>query len=71
MQYEYSPVTCASLKYAIRDYIRFYREERFQDRYHNKTPLEVRIEALTSDIAKEYPIPENKRINKYKAKWCA
>ena len=25
-----------SLKYAIRDYIRFYREERFQDRYHNK-----------------------------------
>ena len=60
-----------SLKYAIRDYIRFYREERFQDRYHNKTPLEVRIEALTSDIAKEYPIPENKRINKYKAKWCA
>lgn len=41
-----------SLKYAIRDYIRFYREERFQDRYHNKTPLEVRIEALTSDIAK-------------------
>ena len=53
----------------IRD--RFYREERFQDRYHNKTPLEVRIEALTSDIAKEYPIPENKRINKYKAKWCA
>ena len=37
----------------------FIEKNVFQDRYHNKTPLEVRIEALTSDIAKEYPIPEN------------
>lgn len=61
----------ASLKYAIKDYLRFYGEERPQDRYHCKTPLEVRQEALASDVPREYPIPENKRINKYKEKWCA
>ena len=60
-----------SLRYAIKDYLRFYSEERLQDRYHCKTPLEVRQEALTSDIAIEYPIPENKRIKKYKEKWSA
>ena len=60
-----------SLRNAINDYIRFYSEERPQDRYHCKTPLEVRQEALTSNIIIEYPIPENKRINKYKEKWCA
>lgn len=42
-----------------------------QDRYHCKTPLEVRQEALVSDVPVEYPIPENKRIMKYKEKWCA
>lgn len=61
----------ASLKHAIRDYIRFYSEERPQDRYHCKTPLEVRNEALASDKPTEYPIPQNKRIEKYKEKWCA
>ena len=61
----------ASLRYAIKDYLRFYSEERPQDRYHCKTPLEVRQEALASDMPIEYPIPENKRINKYKEKWCA
>ena len=60
-----------SLRYAIKDYLRFYSEERLQDRYHCKTPLEVRQEALTSDIAIEYPISENKRIKKYKEKWSA
>lgn len=45
--------------------------KRPQDRYHCKTPLEVRIEALSSERPKEYPIPENKRIEKYKEKWCA
>ena len=38
----------ASLRFAINDYIRFYSEERPQDRYHCKTPLEVRTEALFS-----------------------
>ncbi len=61
----------ASLKHAIRDYMRFYSEERPQDRYHCKTPLEVRNEALASDHPIEYPIPPNKRIEKYKEKWCA
>ncbi|MBH1942597.1 IS3 family transposase [Mobilitalea sibirica] len=61
----------ASLRYAIQDYIKFYSEERPQDRYHCKTPLEVRKEALSSMKPKEYPIPENKRIEKYKEKWCA
>jgi len=61
----------ASLRSAIHDYIRFYSEERPQDRYHCKTPLEVRNEALTSDKPKEYPIAENKRIQKYKEKWVA
>ncbi len=36
----------ASLRYAIKDYLRFYSEERPQDRYHCKTPLEVRQEAF-------------------------
>lgn len=61
----------ASLRYAIKDYLRFYSEERPQDRYHCKTPLEVRQEALASDMPTEYPIPKNKRINKYKEKWSA
>lgn len=60
-----------SLRYAINDYIRFYREERPQDRYHCKTPFEVRNEALSSAKPEKYPIPENKRIEKYKEKWCA
>ena len=60
-----------SLRFAIKDYIRFYSEERPQNRYHCKTPLEVRKEALYSKEPKEYPIPRNKRIEKYKKKWCA
>lgn len=61
----------ASLRYAIKDYLRFYSEERPQERYCCKTPLEVRREALASDMPIKYPIPENKRINKYKESWCA
>lgn len=36
----------ASLRFAIKDYIRFYSKERLQNRYQCKSPLEVRIEAL-------------------------
>lgn len=39
-----------SLRYAIKDYLRFYSEERPQDRYHCKTPLEIHQEALACDI---------------------
>ena len=55
----------------IRNLVSFYSEKRPQDRYNCKTPLEVRQEGLASDNPTEYPIPENKRINKYKEKWCA
>lgn len=61
----------ASLRYAINDYIRFYSTERPQDRYNCKTPLEVRTEALQSEQVQLYPIPKNKRIEKYKERWCA
>lgn len=61
----------ASLRYAIGDYIRFYTKERPQDRYRCKTPYEVRNEALALAQPMEYPIPKNKRIEKYKEKWCA
>lgn len=60
-----------SLRHAIQNYIKFYCEDRPQDRYHCKTPLEVRTEALLSKKPKEYPISKNKRIEKYKEKWCA
>lgn len=61
----------ASLRFAIEDYIRFYSKERPQERYQCKSPQEVRLEALTSDKPTEYPIAKNKRIEKYKEKWCA
>lgn len=61
----------ASLRFAITDYLRFYSEERPQSRYNCKTPLEVRTEALSSEKPMAYPIPENKRIKKYKEKWVA
>ena len=38
----------SSLRYAVKDYLRFYSEERPQDRYHCKTPAEVRQEALAA-----------------------
>ena len=60
-----------SLRFAIKDYLRFYTEERMQERYDFKTPIEVRTEALSTINPTEYPIPENKRIKKYKEKWCA
>jgi transposase InsO family protein len=61
----------SSLRLAIKDYLRFYNEERPQERYGCKTPSEVRAEALASSSPIEYPIPINKRIKKYKEKWCA
>ena len=61
----------ASLRFAITDYIIFYSEKRPQDRYHCKTPLEVRMEALSTEHPTGYLIPRNKRIEKYKEKWCA
>ena len=60
-----------SLRSAIEKYIHFYNYERFQERFETRTPMEVRTEALTSNNPALYPIPENKRIQKYKAKFAA
>lgn len=60
-----------SLRKAIESYIKFYNNERPQERYGCKTPSEVRTEALKTDTPIQYPIPENKRIQKYKSKWIA
>lgn len=67
----YSITDERSLRYAIKDYLRFYTEARPQDRFHCKTPMEVRQASLVTPVPTEYPIPENKRIKKYKEQWCA
>ena len=61
----------AALCTAIADYMAFYCTERMQARFNGKTPAEVRAEALAADVPKQYPIPENKRIQKYKARYAA
>ena len=61
----------ASLRKAIADYMTFYCTERMQERFKGKTPAEVRAEALATDAPTQYPIPENKRIQKYKARYVA
>ena len=61
----------ASLRKAIADYMTFYSTERMQERFGGKTPAEVRAEALVADTPTQYPIPVNKRIRKYKARYAA
>ena len=61
----------ASLRKAIADYMAFYSTERMQERFGGKTPAEVRAEALVTDTPVQYPIPVNKRIQKYKARYAA
>lgn len=41
---------------AIRSYINFYNQQRYQARYHSKTPMEVRAEAMNMTKPKQYPI---------------
>ena len=60
-----------TLRTAIDKYIDFYNKERPQERYYCKTPTEVRTEVLAAEMPTRYPIPENKRIQKYKEKWVA
>lgn len=55
------------LTLSIAAYMTFYANERMQNRFRGKTPAEVRAEALAADTPEQYPIPENKRIQKYKA----
>lgn len=51
---------------AIDEWIDYYMYERYQRRFGVKTPYEVRSEALSLQTPNQYPIPENKRIKKYK-----
>lgn len=60
-----------SLRTAIQAYVNFYNNDRLQARYEGKTPNEVRQEALYSESPKQYPIPYNPRIQKYKAQFYA
>jgi putative transposase len=55
------------LFHAIEEYIDYYNNGRYQERFNNLTPMEVRNAALKSDQPMQYPIPENKRIQAYKA----
>lgn len=61
----------ASLRTSIDKYIHFYNHERLQERFDNRAPMEVRAAALETDSPAQYPIAENKRILKYKAKFAA
>lgn len=47
-----------SLRYAIDHYMKFYTEERPQDRFDCKTPGEVRREALTREPPNPCTIPD-------------
>lgn len=49
----------------------FYSTEWMQERFHGKTPAEVCAEALVTDTPAQYLIPENKRIQKCKARYVA
>lgn len=67
MYYPYKFHSKEELIKAIEDYIRFYNNERLQERYGFKAPLQVRKEALKKEEPTQYPIAENKRIAKYYA----
>ena len=60
----------AELQAAIDKCIHFYNYERFQERFNTKTPMEVRTAASLSDSPDQFPIPENKRIQLYKARFA-
>lgn len=60
-----------SLKNAIEKYMYFYNNDRLQRRFGCRTPMDVRQNALASDVPTQYPIPVNKRIIAYKEKWIA
>lgn len=58
--------TSKELKQAIKKYINFYNNERFQSRFDVQTPMEVREAALKIEVPIQYAIPENKKIQEYK-----
>ena len=54
------------LRQAIVEYIDYYNNYRYQERFNNLAPIEVRNTALRGEKPIRYPIPENKRIQAYK-----
>lgn len=60
-------VNAEELRRAIKNYIDYYNNGRYQERFNNLAPMEVRKAALQSEEPIQYPIPENKRIQAYKA----
>ena len=59
------------LRSAIEEFIRYYNEGRYQARFGYQAPVEVRAAALASVEPTQYPIPENRRIQKYKQRYVA
>lgn len=59
-----------SLRKAISSYIDFYNNERLQERFGDKSPAQVRAEALAAKTPMQHPITPNKRIQKYKARFA-
>ena len=59
------------LRKAIEDFIKYYNEGRYQARFGFKAPAEVRAAALASAEPVQYPIPENRRIQKYKQRYAS
>ncbi|HEX9062227.1 MAG TPA: IS3 family transposase [Clostridia bacterium] len=55
------------LRQAIAEFIEYYNNGRYQERFNNLAPIEVRNAALLSEKPVQYPIPENKRFLAYKA----
>ena len=55
------------LRKAIKEFIDYYNNNRYQERFNNLAPMEVRTAALATETPIQYPIPENKRILAYKA----
>ena len=60
-----------SLIDGIKSYIHFYNYDRFQERFNGLAPMEVREIAMRSNSPESYPIPVNKRIEEYKARYSA
>jgi len=65
MYYIESHETEEDLRQAIEDYIYYYNHGRYQERYNNLAPLEVRAAALATEYPQQYPIPENRKIAAY------
>ena len=53
------------LRQSIEKFIDYYNNGRYQERFHNLAPMEVREAALHAETSVQYPIPENKRIAEY------